>query len=92
MRLEHIRITFQSGEGTLRRVLGLIEARGFNVRSMQMGSDMDTSTMTVAIDPRDGTRRTATLLRQIQRLHLVTEATELTNAPPIMEVPRAAVA
>ena len=35
--LEHIRIEFACEEGALRRTLGVIEARGFSVRSMQMG-------------------------------------------------------
>ena len=41
MTLEHIRIEFRCAEGALRRTLGVVEARGFAVRSMQMGSDGD---------------------------------------------------
>ncbi|MEW4448855.1 ACT domain-containing protein [Qipengyuania sp. JC766] len=90
MTLEHIRIEFLCGEGTLRRILGVIETRGFHVRSMQMGSDCDRSVMTLAVDPRDGTRRIETLMRQLARLYEVEQAFRLTNAPPVMEVPRAA--
>ena len=48
--LEHIRIEFACEEGALRRTLGVIEARGFSVRSMQMGSDGDRAVMTLAQD------------------------------------------
>lgn len=92
MTFEHVCITFHSGEGTLRRVLGLIEARGFNIRSMQMRSDADYATITVGLEPRDGTRRISVLLKQIQRLHKVTEADEIVHSLPLMEVHRAAVA
>jgi len=88
--LEHIRIEFGCAEGALRRILGVIEARGFSVRSMQMGSDGDRSVMTLAIAPRDASRRVDTLLRQIERLNDTQATIRLTNAPPVMEVPHVA--
>jgi len=65
--LEHIRIEFACEEGALRRTLGVIEARGFSVRSMQMGSDGDRAVMTLALAPMDPSRRIDTLLRQLDR-------------------------
>ena len=89
MSIEHIRIEFRCAEGALRRILGVIEARAFEVRSMQMGSDGDRAVITLALAPRDETRRVETLLRQIDRLQDVETSIRLTNAPPVMEVARA---
>ena len=82
MKLEHIRIELRCAEGALRRVLGVIEARAFAVRSMQMGSDGDRSVMTLALEPADETRRIETLMRQLARLHDVEATLRLTNVPP----------
>lgn len=91
MTIEHIRIEFLCGEGTLRRLLGVIETRGYNIRSMQLGSDMDRSAMTLSIDPRDGGRRIETLLRQIARVYEVENVVRLTGAvPSVREVRHAA--
>ncbi|GMM92686.1 ACT domain-containing protein [Qipengyuania sp. MTN3-11] len=90
MNLEHVRIEFRCAEGALRRILGVIEARAFSVRSMQMGSDGDRSVMTLAIEPRDASRRVDTLLRQLDRLQDIESTIRLTNAPPVAEVARVA--
>ena len=92
MKLEHVRIEFACAEGALRRTLGVIEARGFAVRSMQMGSDGDRAVMTMALAPIDPFRKVEVLLRQLDRLHEVEATLHLTNAPPIAEVPHAAIA
>ena len=92
MSIEHIRIEFRCIEGALRRILGVVEARAFEVRSMQMGSDGDRAVMTLALEPRDEMRRIETLLRQLARLQDVETTIRLTNAPPVMEVSRAAYA
>ncbi|MBD58942.1 MAG: hypothetical protein CL808_02310 [Citromicrobium sp.] len=92
MRVEHVRIEFRCAEGALRRILGVIEARAFAVRSMQMGSDGDRSVMTLALEPLDESRRVDTLLRQVARLHEVETTIRLTNAPPVMEVAHVATA
>ena len=90
MTLEHIRIEFACAEGALRRTLGVVEARGFSVRSMQMGSDGDAAVMTLALAPLDPFRKVETLLRQLERLQDVHRTLHLTNAPPVMEVTHAA--
>ena len=84
--LEHIRIEFACEEGALRRTLGVIEARGFSVRSMQMGSDGDRAVMTLALAPMDPSRRIDTLLRQLGRVYAVENAIHLSNDTRVAEV------
>ena len=84
--LEHIRIEFACEEGALRRTLGVIEARGFSVRSMQMGSDGDRAVMTLALAPMDDSRRIDTLLRQLDRVYAVENAIHLSNDTRVAEV------
>jgi len=86
MTLEHIRIEFACAEGALRRTLGVIEARGFSVRSMQMGSDGDRAVMTLALAPMDPSRRIDTLLRQLDRVYAVENAIHLSNDTRVAEV------
>lgn len=84
--LEHIRIEFACEEGALRRTLGVIEARGFSVRYMQMGSDGDRAVMTLALAPMDPSRRIDTLLRQLDRVYAVENAIHLSNDTRVAEV------
>ena len=69
MNITTIRIEFDGAEGALRRLLGLIESRGFDVRAMSMESGVAGSDMTVGVAPRDGGRCVDVLSRQIARLH-----------------------
>ena len=84
--LEHVRIEFRCAEGALRRILGVIEARGFAVRSMQMGSDEERSIMMLALTPQDESRRVDTMLKQVQRLHDTEATIRLNGAPAVAEV------
>ena len=84
--LEHVRIEFRCVEGALRRILGVIEARGFAVRSMQMGSDEDRSIMMLALAPQDESRRVETMLKQVERLHETEATIRLNGAPAVAEV------
>ena len=88
--LEHIRIEFSCTEGALRRILGVVEVRGFAVRSMQMGSNADRSVATLALAPLDPFRKVEVLLRQLDRLQEIYGTIHLTNAPAVAEVPHAA--
>ncbi|WP_420607503.1 ACT domain-containing protein [Novosphingopyxis sp.] len=91
MSMQYIRVEFAFAEGALRRLLGVIEARGWIICSMQMGSDGDRSIMTLSIDPRDGGRKIDTLIRQISRTYGVVEAAHIDGATSfIREIPRAA--
>ena len=71
MAIEQIRIRFETREGMLRRLLGLIEARGFAIRSMHMTSDDATSVATLGLVPLDESRRIGTLLRLLARFDTV---------------------
>ncbi|NCP20071.1 MAG: hypothetical protein GW855_13030 [Erythrobacter sp.] len=90
--LEHIRIEFRCAEGALRRILGVVETRGFALRSMQMGSNGDHAVMTLALAPIDPFRRAETMLRQVARLQEVESTIHLTNGPPVAEVTNVAIA
>ena len=69
MNITTITIEFDGAEGALRRLLGLIEARGFDVRAMSMEKNLDRSDMTVGVAPRDDGRCIDVLSRQLARLH-----------------------
>ena len=89
--IQNIRIEFAFAEGALRRLLGVIEARGWIVCSMQMGSDGDRSIMTLSLNPRDGTRKIDTLIRQVGRTYGVVSAAAIDGATSLIrEIPRAA--
>lgn len=77
MNMTTIRIEFDGAEGALRRLLGVIEARGFDVRAMSMEADIGGSDMTVGIAPRDDGRCVDILSRQIARLHGVRRVARL---------------
>ena len=77
MNLTTIKIEFDGAEGALRRLLGVIEARGFDVRAMSMEADLNGSDMTVGVAPRDEGRCVDVLARQIARLHGVRRVARL---------------
>lgn len=64
-------IEFTGGEGTLVRMLGLIERRGFHVRGVGLSGHEsgEPASMTVELTPRDAGRRLDILNRQLRRLH-----------------------
>ncbi|WP_140984532.1 ACT domain-containing protein [Asticcacaulis tiandongensis] len=65
-----IRIEIDRLEGTLLRVLGLIERRGFHIDGLELtGIDEDTRLATITVRPRDEKRSIDTLGLQIDRLY-----------------------
>ena len=74
MSLETICIEIARSEGAIQRLFGLIERRGFELRSFNMpeahpqGAN-DAYHVTVGIAPRDASRSVDVLSRQIGRLH-----------------------
>lgn len=84
MNIDSIKIEFDTCEGALRRLLGVIEARGFEVRTMSMGADMERSNMTVGIAPRDAGRCVDILSRQIARVHGVRHVMRTPPAPCVV--------
>ena len=57
-------ITFAPGEGAVVRMLGLVERRGFQLRSIVMSE----GTMTLDVEARDASRRLDVLDLQLRRL------------------------
>lgn len=74
MAFETINIEMTRAEGAIQRLFGLIERRGFELRSFNMpehnpSGANDAFQVTVGIVPRDDTRSIDVLFRQINRLH-----------------------
>ena len=86
MAIEHIRIRFETREGMLRRVLGLIEARGFAIRSMQLTSDERHSVATLGLRAIDDSRRIEKLLRLLSRFDGVEPEAIESPSPAMSEV------
>lgn len=65
-----IRIEIDRLEGTLLRVLGLIERRGFHIDGLELsGIDENTRLAAITVRPRDASRSLETLGLQIDRLY-----------------------
>ncbi len=82
-----IRIEIDRLEGTLLRILGLVERRGFHIDEMEL-SDLgeDTRGLSLTVRPRDPNRSLDMLGLQIDRLYGVKRVTEAQEsgkgAPP----------
>lgn len=65
---QRIEIDFAMAEGAILRMLGLIERRGFEVRSVLMTSGGGQGALAVNVVPRDPSRRLDIVARQLRRL------------------------
>lgn len=66
---ERLTIDFTPTEGALIRVLGLIERRGYLLRSVAMGEEKEKGTsLIVDVEPRDAGRRVEVVADQLRRL------------------------
>lgn len=83
MNIDSLNIEFDSSEGAVRRLLGVIEARGFQVRAMSMGTDIERSRMTVGLTPRDPGRCLDILSRQIARVQGVRHVARMAAGPSV---------
>lgn len=63
-----IEICFTPGEGAVLRMLGVVERRGFAVRTIAMAEDSSAASLAVEVEPRDPLRRLDVLARQLERL------------------------
>ena len=65
-----LRIDFANNEGALLRILGVVERRGFMIKSVAMNEHADGSsaTLIVEIAPRSDARRLDVLVPFLQRL------------------------
>lgn len=68
---DRIHITFANDEGSLIRILGLIERRGYRLLAV----DARDGDLTLSLGARDPGRRLDVLAAQLRRLHDVTDAT-----------------
>lgn len=66
-----ITIGFENGEGEIRRILGVIEQRGFEIISIALPESGNEASMTVGLKPRGAGRSIEILGRQISRLQSV---------------------
>lgn len=63
-----IHIQIDRTDGSLLRLIGLVERRGFEIHSMNMNEAGDWRTLALTVASRDGTRCIDNLGRQIDRL------------------------
>jgi acetolactate synthase II small subunit len=64
-----IHIELDRAEGSLQRLIGLIERRGFHIDGMTMGGTGEHRTVAIDVRPRDGNRHIDVLGRQIDRIY-----------------------
>ena len=50
-------VSFTPAEGAVVRMLGLVERRGYSLRSVAMEERADGASMTIHVEPRDSSRR-----------------------------------
>jgi len=65
---ERLLIAFASAEGAVVRMLGLIERRGYSLRTVSMEASAEGASMMVEAGPRGRARNTEVLARQLARL------------------------
>lgn len=76
-----IRIEIDRLEGTLLRVLGLIERRGFHIDGLELSAiDEHTRLAVIEVRPRDATRSIDTLGLQLDRLYGIKRLTAAVEA------------
>jgi acetolactate synthase-1/3 small subunit/acetolactate synthase II small subunit len=65
---ERIDIIFTPKEGSVLRMLGLVERRGFIVRAIAMTEAADRASLALDVEPRDPGRHLEVVARQLGRL------------------------
>ncbi|HET8547439.1 MAG TPA: acetolactate synthase small subunit [Bryobacteraceae bacterium] len=81
--LQIISVLLENKPGALLRVTGLLSARGYNIESLTVARTLDPelSRMTIAVEVDSKVR--ALVVKQINRLVNVLQATDLTEAPSV---------
>lgn len=72
---EHLTIDFAPSEGSVVRIVGLIERRGYQLVGMTMRGDVHAASLNVEIEPRDADRRAPVLAQHISKLVNVSNVT-----------------
>ena len=77
-----IHIQIDRADGSLQRLIGLVERRGFEINGMSMADNGDWRTLALTVASRDGSRCIDNLGLQIDRLFGVRriETTQTANA------------
>ena len=81
--LQIISILLENKPGALLRVTGLLSARGYNIESLTVARTMDPSLsrMTIVVDVEERLR--AQVVKQMNKLVNVLQATDLTDTPAV---------
>ena len=66
--MKTIHIELDRADGSLQRLIGLIERRGFHIDGMTIEGSGENRSVAVQVRPRDATRHADVLGRQIDRL------------------------
>ena len=82
--LQVISLLLENKPGSLMRVTGLLSQRGYNIESLTVARTLDPelSRMTIAVEVEDGQR--AQVIKQMNRLINVLQATDLTDSPAVV--------
>ena len=75
-----IHIQIDRTDGSLQRLIGLVERRGFEIHGMSMTDTGDWRTLALNVASRDGTRCVDNLGRQIDRLFGVRRVEDTASA------------
>src|SRR5205823_5246390 len=82
--LQTISILLENKPGALLRVTGVLSARGYNIESLTVAKTLDPelSRMTIVVDVEDRIR--TQVIKQINKLVNVLQASDLTESPAVM--------
>jgi acetolactate synthase-1/3 small subunit len=82
--LQTISILLENKPGALLRVTGVLSARGYNIESLTVAKTLDPelSRMTIVVDVEERIR--TQVVKQINKLINVLQATDLTDAPAVI--------
>lgn len=82
--LQSISVLLENKPGALLRVTGVLSARGYNIESLTVAKTLDPelSRMTIVVDVEDRLR--TQVVKQINKLVNVLQATDLTDAPAVI--------
>ena len=81
--LQIISVLLENKPGALLRVTGLLSARGYNIESLTVARTLDPelSRMTIVVDVEERLR--AQVVKQMNKLINVLQATDLTDTPAV---------
>jgi acetolactate synthase-1/3 small subunit len=79
-----ISILMENNPGALMRVTGLLTQRGYNIDSLTVARTLDPGLSRMTINVEVDSRQRALLIKQINRLVNVLQASDLTEAPAVL--------